>query len=219
RAGLNLPSRSACVNCRLTPRPCSYLQPPSLRATRRYCGPPLSGSDSIGAPRPPQNAPGSSKLDRECTSGTHWCGQPHTAVRPSKSDLKCIASLRRWPTRSTTRTAAHGIGPVRQLVTTRKSPPSSRGQQAGQGLAVVCWRPPPSTNVQRFSHHMESVEPTGRWQQRGRNEMPGHLSQRSGSCRLSKPSHGPSCAPRWLSNCGGKSPLTSAVAPRPPNSC
>ena len=208
-----------CVNCHLTPRPCSHLQQPSRRATRRYWGPPLSASEWIGAPRLPQNAPGYSKLDRECTSGIHWCGQPPTAVRPLRSDLKCIAFSRRWPTRSMMRTVARGIGPARQSVTTRRSPPSLRGQQVGPGLAVVCWRPLRSSNVQRSSHHTESVEPIGRWQQRGRNEMPGHLNQRSGSFRLSTPSHGPSCAPRWLRSCGGKSPLTSAVARRLPNSC
>ena len=57
RAGLNLPLRSVCVNCRLTPRPCSRSRQPSRRATRPCCGPPLNASDSIGAPRlPPERA-------------------------------------------------------------------------------------------------------------------------------------------------------------------
>jgi hypothetical protein len=148
-----------------------------------------------------------------------WCGQPPTAVHPLRSGLKCIAFSRRWPTRSMTRTVAHGIGPVRQSVMTRRSLPSLSGQQAGPGLAVACWRPLPSSNVPRSSHHAETVEPIGRWQQRGRNEMPGHSNQRFGSCRLSIPSHGPSCARRWVRSCGGRSPLTSAVARRRPNSC
>ena len=219
RAGLNLPLRSVCVNCQLTPRPCWHSQQPSRRATRRYCGPLLSASDWIGAPRLPQNALGYSKSDRECTSGIHWCGQPPTAVRRLRSDLKCIALSRSWPTRSMTRTVALGIGPVQQSVTTRVSPPSWRGQQVGPGVAVVCWRALPSSNVQRSSHHTESVEPIGRWQQLGRNEMPGHLNQRSASYRWSTPTHGPSCAPRWPSNCGGRSPLISAVARMLPSYC
>ena len=144
----------------------------------------------------PAERAGLLEIGQGCTSGTRWCGPPPTAVRPSRSGWKCIALSPSWPTRSATRTVARGIGPARPWVTTRRSPPSLSGRQAGPGLAVACWRPLPCSNGRRSSRRTGSVEPIGRWRRRRRSEMPAHSSQRSGSWRSSMRCRGPSCAPR-----------------------
>jgi hypothetical protein len=127
---------------------CSWPRP-TQSAIWRWCGGPCSGSAFPSRPRRRSNRTAWWRSVPVSCSGIHWFARRSTGQPERRSGARPTAPSRTRPIQPSTRIAAPGTGPRRQLCPMRKSPRSSNGRQPEPRRGAASPAPRPSSSAPR----------------------------------------------------------------------